>query len=82
MSLEKLVEQAMENNPVEMKETFEALIEERITLALQEKAAKKAEVEDEEEVEESDEEEKDDAKDDAEDDAEDEDEVEEGKKKK
>jgi hypothetical protein len=56
MSLEKLVEQAMENNPVEMKETFEALIEERITLALQEKAAKKAEVEDEEEVEESDEE--------------------------
>lgn len=70
MSLEKIVEAAMSEKPLDLKEAFEAEVEERIMAALAEKYKKAMEAKDEDDDEDDDE---DEDEDDDEDDDEDED---------
>ena len=64
MSLEKIVAGAIENNPLEMKESFEEEMKARILAALEEKYKKMAMKEEEDEDEEDDEDEDEDEDDD------------------
>lgn len=62
MSLEKIVQTALAEQPIEMKEAFDEAMKERIAAALEEKykkMAKESEVEDDEDEDESEEDEDD-----------------------
>jgi hypothetical protein len=72
MSLEKIVQEALEGRPLEMKEAFEEAIQARVLAALEEKYKKMAMKEEDEEDE--DEEDEDEDEDDEDEDDEDEDE--------
>ena len=79
MSLEKIVQRAMENNPLKVKEEFESEIATRIQAALEEKYAKMMSDEEltEEELVESEDEEEDESEDEVEDEEDDEKEMDE-----
>jgi len=63
MSLEKIVAEAMENKPLEMKEAFEEEMKARVLAALEEKYKKMAMKEEEDEDEEDEDEDEDDDED-------------------
>jgi len=67
MSLEKIVEAAMSEKPLDLKEAFEAEVEERIMAALAEKYKKAMEAKDEDDDDEDDDDEDEDDDDDDED---------------
>ena len=73
MSLEKIVEAAMSEKPLDLKEAFEAEVEERIMAALAEKYKKAMEAKDEDDDEDEDDADEDEDEDDDEDDDKDED---------
>ena len=73
MSLEKIVEAAMSEKPLDLKEAFEAEVEERIMAALAEKYKKAMEAKDEDDDEDDDDADEDEDEDDDEDDDKDED---------
>lgn len=72
MSLEKIVEEAVQGRPLEMKEAFEEVIEQRIIAALEAKYAEMYGLVDEEDLEESKDEDEEDEDEDEDDDDEDE----------
>ena len=86
MSIEKIIAEAIDNNPLKMKEAFEEEMNARIRASLEEKynemAEGKVKEEDEDEEDESDEDESDEEEVESDDEDEDEDEKEESKSKK
>ena len=81
MSIEKIVVEAINNNPLKMKEAFEEEMNGRIRAALEEKYKKMMKKEEDDECEDDEDEDEDEDDEDEDEDEDDEDEIEEKKKK-